>query len=102
MRSFIAACVLGASLWIAAPAAAQVPVVTYYVPAPVVAVRPVAPLPSYTTYYYPSVPAYPAAAYYAPPAVVGRPAVSYYSPYGGLEVRVPGQPVRNFLRAVIP
>ena len=79
---------------------AAAPYVTYYAaPAPsVVYYAPVAP---YVTYY---APATPYVTYYAP---VARPYVAYYgvpgwSVYGTPRVYVPGQPVRNALRAVTP
>ncbi|MDV6033402.1 MAG: hypothetical protein F9B45_25605 [Phycisphaera sp. RhM] len=36
-----------------------------------------------------------------PPVVVPRPRYRFYTPYGGSEVRVPGRPVANTLRAII-
>lgn len=72
------------------------PVVVNY-SAPVVTYRAVVPVASPVVGYRAAVPvAAPA------PIFVGRPAYSYYSPYGGREVRVPGQPVRNFVRTVVP
>ncbi|QDV44071.1 hypothetical protein Enr13x_39320 [Stieleria neptunia] len=35
------------------------------------------------------------------PVVVPRPRYRFYTPYGGSEVRVPGRPVANTLRAII-
>lgn len=49
-----------------------------------------------TSYYAPVATYPPVTTYYAPAAV------GYYSPYGGAEVRVPGQPIRNTLRAIVP
>lgn len=108
MKPLMFSFALVAGLLIAAPAQAQCPVVTYYAPAPVVAG------PVYSSYYAPTAyyrpPAYyppvvtyrSTTAYYAPPVVAGRPVVGFYSPYGGPEIRVPGQPVRNLLRTIIP
>ena len=49
-----------------------------------------------TTYYAPVATYPPTTTYYAPAAV------GFYSPYGGPEVRVPGQPVRNAIRTIVP
>lgn len=67
-------------------------------PVPVTVYRPgvsAAPVP--TTVYRPAAVAVPAAV-----VVPAAPAVAFYSPLTGWEVRVPGQPVRNFFRAIIP
>ncbi|OYP37020.1 hypothetical protein CGZ80_06615 [Rhodopirellula sp. MGV] len=64
----------------------------------------VTPVYTYPTYGY----SYPR--YAVPPVVVNRPVVTtpvvtrpygFYSNYGGYEVRVPGRPVANTLRALI-
>ena len=116
---------VGALLFTSSSAVAQC-AVTYYAPAPVYnsVARPVYATPV-TTYYAPT--SYNASAsYYAPaptvvyraptqayypaaqaavapvPVTYGRPVYTYYSPYGGAEVRVPGQPIMNTLRAIVP
>jgi hypothetical protein len=69
---------------------APVPVTTYYAPAPVTTYYAPAPVVTYSpvvTAYGPVV---------AAPVVVGRPA------YARTKVYYPGQPVRNFFRAVTP
>jgi hypothetical protein len=91
-----------------APAAAPIaaPVTSYYAPAPVAA-------PVYSSYYAPAVTAPVYSSYYAPAPVVGapvvtapvvaaRPVVLGRSIYGTRELYVPGQPVRNTLRAITP
>ncbi len=82
----------------AAPAA-PVSYVSYYAP-PAAYAAPV----SYVSYY---APATPYATYYAPPAVAVPYRAYYYgvpgwSVYGTPRVYVPGEPVRNTLRAVTP
>lgn len=85
-----------------APAAAPVSYVSYYEPAPVYAPAP------YVTYYAPPVAAVPYATYYTPYAAyapVVAPYRAYYgvpgvSIYGTPRVYVPGEPVRNTLKAV--
>lgn len=75
----------------------------YYAPASVTVARPVYAAP--VTYL-----ASPATVVYRPvyrraaaaPVVYGRPAYAFWSPYGGPEVRVPGQPILNALRAIVP
>jgi hypothetical protein len=84
----------------------------------------VAPVPAYTAYYAPTVAYYPPApyvAYYPPPApyvAYYPPAVAYPQPvvlpyrayygmpgwsmFGAPRLYVPGEPVRNVLRAVTP
>lgn len=84
------------------------PQVTYYSPSAVVDTTYYAPAP-YVTYYAPATPqveyyAQSATTYYAP---VVQPYVTYYgtvgsSIYGTPKVYVPGQPVRNTLRAITP
>ena len=74
-----------------APVYPTVPVV----PSPTIVYRPVvtgSPVP------YPPASPYPA----APVVYPAAPATTFWTPYGGTEVRVPGQPVRNLLRAVVP
>lgn len=61
--------------------------------------------PRYSTYYAPYTSSYrpygySTSAYVSPYGPTG--AYSYFSPYGGTEVRVPGQPIRNVLRALVP
>jgi hypothetical protein len=74
---------------VAAPTTVYRPVAA---PVPYTAYRPVAAPVPYTAYQPVAAPvAYPAA-----------PAAVFWSPYGGTEVRVPGQPVRNLLRAIVP
>lgn len=82
-------------------APAPVPVTTYYAPAPVTTYYAPAPVPV-TSYYAPA--AVPVTTYYAPGAV---PVTSYYAPavvapYGVVRAKAyyPGEPVRNFLKAV--
>src|SRR6056297_1233863 len=74
------------------------PVSAYYTPAPVIAYRPA------STVYRPAVGYRPPVA--APVGVAattyGRPVYQFYSPYGGPEVRVPGQPILNAIRAIVP
>jgi len=75
------------------------------VSAPVVVARPVSPRPlPVMTYRPPAVLAQPAVAPLpAPtPLVPVTPAYQFYTPYGGTEVRVPGQPIANFFRAITP
>ena len=83
---------------------APAPTVTYRpVAAPVVTYRPVAPAPTVvyrtpvTTYYTPA----PVTTYYAP-----APAVTYSPVYPAAVVRTkvyyPGQPIRNFFKAITP
>lgn len=85
-----------------APAYYAAPTTAYYAPVRTAAYY--AP----TTAYYGAAPAYfapPVTSYYAPavaPVVVGRPVVPFYSGYGGAEIRVPGRPVANTLRTIIP
>jgi hypothetical protein len=69
-----------------APAVAPAPYVTYYAP----------PAP-YVTYYSPRVTYAPVVAPYA--AYYGRPG---WSIYGAPRVYVPGEPVRNTLKAITP
>jgi hypothetical protein len=96
------------------------PTMTYHAPTSQVTYAPVAPVTYYApvtprvTYYAPAAPAYgtyyaapvvqPYATYYAP---VVQPTVVYYgavgtSIYGTPRLYLPGQPVRNVLRAVTP
>jgi hypothetical protein len=98
-----------------APAPAVAPVVTTYpapvtvVQRPVIAADPSAPvvyrpamvLTVPTTVYRPAVSVAPVPTTVYRPIPVA-PAVTFYSPYTGWEVRVPGQPIRNFFRALIP
>lgn len=123
MKSLIAGFVVASVLLTSSSVMAQH--TTYYVPAPVVTAPPVyaaspvvttyrsapvaaptvvyRPAPVVTNHSSPVVVNRPAVPVMTPaPVVVGRPAYSFYSPYGGPEVRVPGQPVRNFFRAIIP
>ncbi len=94
--------------------------VTYYAPAQQVTYAPVAPVTYYApvtpqvTYYAPAAPSY--TTYYAAPAV--QPYATYYAPavqptavyygvpgrsiYGTPRVYMPGQPVRNVWRAIVP
>lgn len=65
-----------------APTTTTVPVARYYSPTPV-------------SYYSPVVGG-------SAPIIYARPTYQFYSPYGGTEVRVPGQPILNTLRSVIP
>jgi hypothetical protein len=44
----------------------------------------------------------PVTTYYPSTVVTQRPVSVFYTPYGGTEIRVPGQPIRNFFRAIIP
>ncbi len=84
------------------------PRVTYYAPAPVVTAAPVTTYYSttavaapVTTYYSTTALAAPVTTYYAPAALYAP--VTYY-PAGIVRSKVyyPGQPVRNFVRAVTP
>jgi len=68
------------------PVVAPAPV-TVYRPAPVTVYRP-APVTAYR----------PVTVYRPAPVVAYPPATVYYRP----EIRVPGQPVRNLLRAIVP
>jgi hypothetical protein len=82
-----------------APYVAYAPPVAYYAPAPYVAYYPPAAV-------YPPVAAYPPPyATYAPVVVPPAP-VQYVVPgrniYGGPRLYVPGEPVRNAVRAVTP
>jgi hypothetical protein len=77
------------------------PYVNYYAPPVTPYVSYYAPAVPYVSYY---APATPYVSYYAPYAVAVRP---YYgvvgsSIYGTARVYVPGQPVRNVARAVLP
>jgi hypothetical protein len=94
--------------------------VAYYAPTPQVTYAPAAPVTYYSpvtpqvTYYAPPAPTY--TTYYASPAV--QPYATYYGPamqptvvyygvpgrsiFGAPTVYMPGQPVRNVLRAVTP
>jgi hypothetical protein len=125
---FTGVCAL-ATLGIGRLAAAQDVITTYYAPtvsAPVVSTYPVATTSYYapapvTTYYAPTTTYYapapvttyyaPTTAYYAPVATpyvaayapVATPYVAGYAPayyYGRPRVYVPGEPVRNFFRAL--
>lgn len=120
MRSLVSGLAVAAVLLFASSAMAQYS--TYYVPAPVITARPVYVAAPVVTTYHPATVAAPTVVYRAAPVVtyptapvvvsrpvitaptvvVGRPAYSFYSPYGGPEIRVPGQPVRNFIRAIVP
>jgi len=92
-----------------APVQTVAPTTVHYAPA-VVAARPttVAVQPARVVQRVPvaAPSAAPVAAPVATPvttlSVPARPVSVFYSPYGGTEVRVPGQPVRNVLRAVVP
>ncbi|MCD0463437.1 hypothetical protein [Roseiconus lacunae] len=110
MKRFVIALALLATFAIANETHAQY--VTLRVPTvgvPAVGV-PVAPaVYPYTSYRYgyayapaPVIVQQPVIAPVMPVPVMRRPAYMYYSPYGGTEVRVPGQPVANTLRAIIP
>ncbi len=77
---------------VSTPLLAPAPVVTYSVPAPVVTYGVPAPV---ITYRVPSVVAYPPTIY--GPVVTGYPAVVVRP-----KVYVPGQPIRNFFRAITP
>lgn len=73
-----------------------VPVTSYYAPTPVRVYS-----PTYSSSVY--TPVYSSSVYTSPqPVIYGRPTYSYYTPYGGTEVRVPGQPIRNAIRAIVP
>ncbi|MGE0760244.1 MAG: hypothetical protein AB7F89_18810 [Pirellulaceae bacterium] len=89
--------IVGPPLYVAPRVATYrvVPSTVYMAPAPVMAYRavPTMVLPPVTVYRAPVV---------TTPVIVGRPGYGYYSPYGGAEVRVPGQPLRNTLRAIVP
>ena len=75
------------------------PVTTFYAPAQVVTYRSiVSPVYSPVMVYRAEVPVVSVPA----PVVYRRPVYAYYSGYGGLEVRVPGQPIRNTIRAIVP
>jgi hypothetical protein len=79
-----------------------VPAATYYAPVPRVAYYAAPPVATYATYYAPAPQPY--TTYYAP---APQPYVAYYgalgsSIYGTPRVYMPGQPVRNVLRAVTP
>ncbi|MEI8375234.1 MAG: hypothetical protein WCJ35_20630 [Planctomycetota bacterium] len=117
MKSFVMALTLATVLMASSNVLAQcrtcapvgpVPVVTYFAPAPVASYGPVV-----TTSYYAPAPYYAAAPvpyfvaspvvapFYVPPPVVFAPAYGWpvvIQP----RVFVPGQPVRNVLRAVTP
>jgi hypothetical protein len=82
-----------------APAAAPVSYVSYYAPAvaPAPYVTYYAPPAPYVTYYSPRVTYAPVVAPYA--AYYGRPG---WSIYGAPRVYVPGEPVRNTLKAITP
>jgi hypothetical protein len=73
---------------------APVPVTTYYAPAPVVVGRPV------VSYYAPA--AVPVTTYYAPAPVTTYYAPAVVAPVGVVRSKVyyPGEPVRNFFKAV--
>jgi hypothetical protein len=81
------------------------PVTTaYYSPAPVTTYYPPAPV---ATYYAPTVAYYaptPVTTYYATPVTTYYGTTPYYAGYGSVYYRptlyVPGQPVRNFFRAL--
>lgn len=83
-----------------APAPAAVvgptPVTTYYAPAPVVVARPT------VTYYAPA--AVPVTTYYAPVPVTTYYAPAVVAPVGVVRSKVyyPGEPVRNFFKAITP
>lgn len=84
-----------------------VPVTTYYAPVRVVTYRSVVtPVYSNVTVYRAEGPVLSApvvtAVPVAPVVVYGRPVYSHVSRYGGLEVRVPGHPIRNAVRTVVP
>jgi len=76
---------------VAARPAYVAPATTYYAPPPNVAYRPA------NIVYRPAAPTSVAA-----PVVYRLPVYRNYSPYGGPEVRVPGQPILNTLRAIVP
>jgi hypothetical protein len=75
---------------------APAPYVSYYAPAPSYATY-YSPAPSYTTYYSPSVAYAPAVAPYR--VLYGVPGASIY---GAPRVYVPGEPVRNTVKALTP
>lgn len=74
------------------PVVAPAPVTVYH-PAPVTVYRP-APVVTYRPAVVPA----PVAVYRPAPVVAYPPVTVYYRP----EIRVPGQPVRNVLRAIVP
>ena len=98
-----------------AGAAVPAPAVSYYAPAYGTLPPSLPPsLPPITTYYGPSTvtsyyspqPFYtyysaPVTTYYSP-VVVGAPVVAGRSAYGTVRAYVPGQPVRNSMRFVVP
>lgn len=111
MRYCIFGLIMIGMLVFASSATAQC-VTTYYAPVPIVVGRPVYAAPV-TSYYAPapSVAHRPSTVVFRPvvpatvapvPAVYGRPIYHFYSPYGGSEIRVPGQPILNTLRAIVP
>lgn len=78
---------------------------TYAYPSAPIVHQPATVLPVPTTVYRPAVGVAPVpVTVYRPAAVAvpAAPAVAFYSPLTGWELRVPGQPVRNFFRAIIP
>ncbi|MEZ6097716.1 MAG: hypothetical protein R3E01_01970 [Pirellulaceae bacterium] len=93
-------------LVVASDATAQCGTAHYHRPAPVVVARPVYAAPVTTYYAPPATVVYRPATVYRPavpgPVVYGRPAYTFWSPYGGPEVRVPGQPILNTLRTIVP
>lgn len=77
------------------------PEVTYYAPATPTYSTYYAPAATYTSYYAaPAVPSY--STYYAPATVYYSPYVVGRSVFGAPRVYVPGQPVRNTLKAITP
>ncbi|MCC9604695.1 hypothetical protein LOC68_26725 [Blastopirellula sp. JC732] len=102
MRNRIIQLVAFGLLMIPAAAMAQT-VTTYYygAPTPIIYTPPSA-VP--VTRYYAPTPVRVYSPYYGSPQpiIYGRPTYQFYSPYGGTEVRVPGQPVLNTLRTIVP
>jgi hypothetical protein len=94
----------GLAVWGFSNVSASGQEVVYYGPAPVVEYA----APPVVTYYAPPVVTYsPVPAYgyaYSPVVTNYSPVVTYYSPpvVVGPRVLVPGQPVRNVFRAVLP
>ncbi|WP_182867704.1 hypothetical protein [Stieleria mannarensis] len=99
MKTWIVGLALLVSASIASNAHAQYVGIDIYAPAyPVTVARPVVVPP--IVYPAPVVFA-PAVVAPLPPVVAPRPRYYFYTPYGGTEVRVPGRPVANTLRAII-
>ncbi|QEF98369.1 hypothetical protein Mal15_24210 [Stieleria maiorica] len=99
MKAWIIGLVMLASASIASSAQGQYVGIDVYAPGyPVAVARPVLVPP--IVYPAPVVLA-PAVVAPLPPVVAPRPRYYFYTPYGGTEVRVPGRPVANTLRAII-